>query len=154
MSEITNLIYDSRKEALVSIYTELVNEEVVRDSEDMFIGNIDDILVLDRETKEGQKFNILELQCRAADGKRFIKRWSVDFARKYLAQLGHKAEEIMGSVVVFKQKDKFRNIGFLGFVTKYIDAPDGEHESEYYNVFRYRDEESTASIEKLKKLGL
>lgn len=149
MKENEKLIYDTRKAELDQMLGALISDETVYNDDGMLIGNISAIKVLERKTREGQPYNQIELCVRSTDGKTFTKRWSVDFTRKFLQQVGVKAEEIEGAVVIFKQKDNFRNIGFFAFVIAISD----ENGEVGLDIRRYIDE-GTDFKDALKKLGL
>lgn len=149
MKENEKLIYDTRKAELDQMLGALISDETVYNDDGMLIGNISAIKVLERKTREGQPYNQIELSVRSTDGKTFTKRWSVDFTRKFLQQVGVKAEEIEGAVVIFKQKDNFRNIGFFAFVVGICD----ENGEVGLDIRRYIDE-GTDFKDALKKLGL
>lgn len=149
MKENEKLIYDTRKAELDQMLGALISDETVYNDEGMLIGNISAIKVLERKTREGQPYNQIEISVRSTEGKTYTKRWSVDFTRKFLQQVGVKAEEIEGAVVIFKQKDNFRNIGFFAFVVGISDE-DGEVG---LDIRRYIDDGINFK-DALKKLGL
>lgn len=116
-------------------------------SEDYKAGVITGIEVRDcvRKDEDKTKFNMIDLQVKS-NGKTYKKSYSVDFLRKYLLQLGIKAENLFNSAVMFKTKDKFKNIGYLAVI--------GVDEETNFVTIPYVDEADADALAKLKALGL
>ena len=118
------------------------------------IGEIVEINILDRKTREGNAFQQVELIVRAEDGKIYKKRYSVDFYRKFGNQIGYKALETIGASVVFKPQPKYKNIGWFAYIAETIHDRDEDGNAIYdYDIYQYIDDEND-SKEKLEKLGI
>ena len=116
---------------------------------DVRIGYITEIAVLERKTKKGQPFNQIQFEVES-DGKRYRKRYSVDFCRKYLTQLKLKAENCHKALVLFKVNEAmYISIGYFAFIKADLSNPD----MPYYFPAAYVDEGKDYS-EALAKLGL
>ena len=135
---------------LSDIYAQLASEDVFYNPDGIKIGFINGIEVLERKTREGQEYAQIQFNVKASDGKNFTKRYSTDFARKYLAQLEIKAAESVGCVVVFKPTGQYKNIGWWAFVI----GEDNDDGDMVYDIQSYQDDTISNVAEKLKKLGL
>ena len=93
---------------------------------DAELGNIVKIEVPERRTKEGATFYVVRLEVKFIDGKRYYKQYSVDFFRKYANQLGIKAQDVMGALVLAKRTTEYKRISFFSFVGETVDAETGE----------------------------
>lgn len=127
----------------------LIEKHIIHSDSDLHLGFVTDIFVKDIKTRDGNAFQQIVLSLIDSDGKRYEKKYSVDFARKYFAQLGYKAIDLFNSVVAFRVKDKYKNIGYFAFVVEGDDA-----EGAFYGFMPYKDEESLEMLERLKKLGI
>lgn len=133
-----------------AIYDKLVNDDVFYNPDGIQIGFISGIEVLERKTREGQEYAQVQFNVKSSDGKNYSKRYSTDFARKYLMQLNVKAAETAGALVVFKPTGQYKNIGWWAFV---IGEADDEGDM-IYDIQPYKDDTISNVAEKLKKLGL
>lgn len=140
-----NLVKTSKKDDLENVLEELIENDVFYNPNGIGIGYVDSIQLLDRTTKDNQEYTQIQFNIKSADGKVYSKRYSTDFARKYLMQLGIKAAETVGLAVVFKPTGKFKNIGWWAFVTENEGA---------YDFQPYLEDGITDIAERLKKLGL
>ena len=59
---------------------------------DCKIGYVTEVALLERKTREGQSFNQIQFEV-LSEGRKYRKRYSIDFCRKYLNQLKVKAAE-------------------------------------------------------------
>lgn len=104
------------------------------------------VTVRECESKEDKtKFNMVDYELKTAAGKSVRKSFSVDFLRKVLNQLGVKAADLVGKVMIITVKDRFKQVGL--FVPLAVSA-DG------FCPIQYQDEEETESLKKLADLGL
>lgn len=140
-------------------YTLLIpNEEVLKQAcaeirqvqemnEDYKAGTITGIQVREctRKDEDKTKFNMIDITV-TSDGRTYKKSYSVDFLRKYLIQLGIKAENTFNAAVMFKPKDKFKNISYLAFI--------GVDENTKFVTIPFVDEADQDVLKKLKELGL
>lgn len=148
-----NLAFLTKKEMKPTL-EEMKKDEVFFNPDGIEIGEITEINVLDRKTREGNAFQQVELVVRAEDGKTYKKRYSVDFYRKFGNQIGYKAIETIGASVVFKPQPKYKNIGWFAYVVQIEVNQDEDGNVVYdYNVYQYIDDEND-SKEKLEKLGI
>ena len=148
-----NLAFLPKKEMKPTL-EEMKKEEVFFNPDGIEIGEITEINVLERKTREGNSFQQVELVVRAEDGKTYKKRYSVDFYRKFGNQIGYKAIETIGATVVFKPQPKYKNIGWFAYVTQIEVNQDEDGNVVYdYGVYQYIDDEND-SKEKLEKLGI
>ena len=139
-----NLLFpneETLKEACTAI------REVQEMSDDYKAGTIIAIAVREctRKDEEKTKFNMIDLTV-SSDGRTYKKSYSVDFLRKYLVQLGIKAENAFNAAVMFKPKDKFKNISYLAFIGVSDDAE--------FVTIPFVDEADQDVLKKLKELGL
>lgn len=120
--------------------------EVQDMNEDYKAGIITGIQVREctRKDEEKTKFNMIDLTV-TSDGRTYKKSYSVDFLRKYLVQLGIKAENAFNAAVMFKPKDRFKNISYLAFI-----GTDGND----FVTIPFVDEADADVLKKLKELGL
>lgn len=133
---------------------EMKKNDVFFNPEGIEIGEISEINVLDRKTREGNAFQQVELVVRAQDGKMYKKRYSVDFYRKFGNQIGYKAIETIGASVVFKPQPKYKNIGWFAYILQTPINQDENGKIIYgYDIYQYIDDEND-SKEKLEKLGI
>lgn len=139
-------IYDSELKATLK---GLIDNEILLVSDDVIIGNISEITSSEHSSKiDKTKYNMINLKIKGCDGKYYNKRYSVDFFRKLIKQLNIKVEYIenlIGATVLFKVKDKFKNI-----TTPYFLAFDTANNN--YHLCSYVDEDNDDAINKLKKL--
>lgn len=150
--EITD-VRDNKKYVLLTPNDEVLKQacaeirEVQEMNEEYKAGVITGINVREcqRRDEDKTKFNMIDITV-ASDGRTYKKSYSVDFLRKYLVQLGIKAENTFNAAVMFKPKDKFKNIGYLAFIgvdsdTKFVTIP-------------FVDGADQDVLKKLKELGL
>ena len=148
-----NLVFLPKKEMKATL-EEMKKNDIFFNPDGIEIGEIAEINVLDRKTREGNAFQQVELVVRAEDGKTYKKRYSVDFYRKFGNQIGYKAIETMGATVVFKPQPKYKNIGWFAYVIRIEANKDEDGNVVYdYDVYQYIDDEND-SKEKLEKLGI
>lgn len=148
-----DLAFLSKKE-MKSTLEKMKKDDVFFNPDGIEIGEIAEINVLDRKTREGNAFQQVELVVRAEDGKTYKKRYSVDFYRKFGNQIGYKAIETIGATVVFKPQPKYKNIGWFAYVTQIPHTQDENGNVSYeYDIYQYIDDEND-SKEKLEKLGI
>lgn len=143
------LVKENRKAELESIMEALKEKETFYNPDGIIIGYVDSIEILDRKTKDNQEYTQIQFNIKATDGKNYNKRYSTDFARKYLVQLGIKAAETVGMAVALKPTGKFKNIGWWAFITG-EEIDDGLD----YDIQPYQDDSTADIAERLKKLGL
>lgn len=117
---------------------------------DVELGNIVKIELPERKTKEGATFYVIRFEVRFIDGKKYYKQYSVDFFRKYAKQLGIKAQDVMGALVIAKRTSEFKRISFFSFVGETVDTTTGEAT---FEVLPYiNEEEDLTSV--FDKLGI
>lgn len=138
----------TKPEHLKDLWQEILSEEILRNADDLEIGVIESINILDKKTQDGNAFQQFEYTVQAKDGKRYKKRYSIDFIRKYLIQIGRKANDTIGAVVVFRPQPKFKSIGWFAFIDEIM-----EEDGRFHEIVSYIDYDSDIA-DKLKKLGL
>lgn len=144
------LVKSNAKDMLDKTFGNLLENEVFYNPDGICAGYIENLEVLDRKNRDGQEYTQLQFNVKTADGKRYSKRYSTDFAHKYLVQLGVKAAETQGCMVVFKPTGKYKNIGWWAFVA----STEEEGEDPVYEICPYQDDSTADIAERLKKLGL
>lgn len=131
-------------------------EEDIRASQEMseeYMGGIVTAVAVRECTRKDETkttFSMIDLQV-TSKGKNFRKSYSVDFLRKYLNQLGVKAENLFGAAVMFKTKDKFKNISYLAVIG--TNKNDDQSDIVFVTI-PYVDEADQDVLKKLKDLGL
>lgn len=117
---------------------------------DCKIGYVTEVAVLERKTREGQSFNQIQFEV-LSEGRKYRKRYSIDFCRKYLNQLKVKAAECKLSIVIFKVNEAmYRSIGYFAFIDAAVNPDTGA--TDYFSC-PYVDEGADYSAQ-LEKLGL
>lgn len=143
------LIAENNKQKLEDIMQALREGEVFYNSDGIEIGSVESIELLDRKSSTGQDYVQVQFNVKSADGKNYNKRYSTDFTRDYMGQLGIKTAESVGKVVVFKPTGKFKSIGWWAFV-ELVE----EENNKYPDIVPYRDDNIQNIKDRLEKLKL
>lgn len=152
VEEKANLVFSTKSsDNLKLILDSMIKDEVFYSNPaTLEIGKIESIEVLDKETREKQKYSQIQINVRSAEGKRYTKQWSVEFTRKYLNQIGYKAKDIINAVVIFKPDTRFKNIKAFMFLTNLVD----DTEEPQYALAPFINEEDANVLARLEKLGI
>lgn len=98
-------------------FEESVLTEIAEESGFM-VGQIIDAIPRKVSPKDGRPdFTMVDIYVKGNSGARFRKTFSVDFARKFLNFFELKIDKIFGLYVFFKQKDEYKNIGKMSFIS-------------------------------------
>lgn len=133
-----NVVKTNKAEVLKEI-DEKIDKEICSIPDNAEIGFISNFATRECENKEThQKFTLIDVEVKNKRGKRFIKTFSVDFARKYFGQMGYKVKDLVDCVVFFTRGEYSNIRSFFPVVWENLD----DNENPYYDIFRYNNEEA------------